>query len=71
MLQIAESFAQHIKGKHGRKPVLLYCDNLDAHCHDPVLVEFKKGNVFVCFVPPQCTDSTKAIDAGIGRSVWI
>lgn len=71
MLQIAETFGEHVKAKHGGKPVLLFCDNLDAHCHHPVLVELKRANVFVCFVPPQCTDSVQAIDAGIGRSIRI
>lgn len=72
MLEIAESFAEKVAERHGGAPVLLYCDNLDAHCHEPVLVKLKtKGNVFVCFVPPACTDATQAIDAGIGRSTRV
>jgi hypothetical protein len=30
-----------------------------------------EANVFMCFVPPGCTDSTQAIDAGAGRSTRV
>mmetsp|Transcript_15468 Transcript_15468/g.27966 ORF Transcript_15468/g.27966 Transcript_15468/m.27966 type:complete len:290 (+) Transcript_15468:1230-2099(+) len=72
MLQIAELFAEKVGERHGGAPVLLYADILDAHCHEPVLTKLKtKGNVFMCFVPPGCTDSTQAIDAGAGRSTRV
>lgn len=72
MLEIAETFAKCVSEKHDSKPVLLFCDNLDAQCFEPVLVKLESvGNVFVCFVSPQCTDSAQAIDAGVGRSCRI
>jgi hypothetical protein len=71
MLEIAKSFAAHVKEKHAGKPCVLFCDNLDAHCHNPVLVEFSNENIVVVFVPPGCTDAVQAIDVGIGRSIRI
>ncbi len=64
MLNIAKTFAAHVKEKHGEKPCILFCNNLNVHCHDSVLVEFKKENkenIVVWFVPPGCTDAIQAI----------
>ena len=51
--------------------MLLFADNLDAHCHLPVLEKFAQANIFVWFVVPGCTDLIQPIDAGIGRSIRI
>ena len=52
--------------------MLLFADNLDAHCYQPVLDIFASANVLVWFVVPGCTgDLIQPIDAGIGRSIRI
>ena len=51
--------------------MLLICDNLDAHCHGPVLDVFHEANVFVLFVVKNCTDCIQPIDAGIGRCMRV
>ena len=51
--------------------MLLFVDNLDAHCHLPVLENFAQANIFVWFVVPGCTDIIQPIHAGIGRSIRI
>ena len=56
---------------HGDLPVLLICDNLDAHCCEDVLKIFSSANVFVFFVVKGCTDSLQPIDAGIGRCMRV
>jgi hypothetical protein len=71
MLSITTDFAAYVKEKHGDKLAILFCDNLDAHRHEPVLIKLRSANIFVCFLPPQCTDAAQAIDANIGRSVRI
>ena len=55
----------------GEPKLLVICDNLDAHCHGPVLEVFSKGNVFVLFVVKNCTDCIQPIDAGIGRCMRV
>ena len=37
MMNIARKFTEFKKEKHGDDVVLLFADNLDAHCHKPVL----------------------------------
>ena len=71
MVKIAKNFVQRKQERHGDRPVLLICDNLDAHCCDKVLKIFGDANVFVFFVVPGCTDSIQPIDAGVGRLVRI
>ena len=45
--------------------MLLFADNLDAHCYQPVLDIFASANVLVWFVVPGCTgDLIQPIDAG-------
>lgn len=69
MKQLATHFVNHIKDRHNGLGVLLYCDNLAAHVADEVKEIFHQGNVFLCYFPPCTTESTQAIDAGIGRSI--
>ena len=71
MIQIAEHFVKKKIERHGNLPVLPICDNLDAHCHGPVVEVFSKGNVFVLFVVKNCTDCIQPIDAGIGRCMRV
>ena len=53
-------------------PVVVFCDNLDAHCWDEVLDECTRAKVLVVFVvPPGCIDAMQPIDAGIGRCIRI
>ena len=66
MNRIAEKFAEHKKEAHGDAPVLLICDNLDAHCCDPVLEIFAAAGITVLFVVPQCTDAIQPINADVG-----
>ena len=56
MLEIARTFAEFKREKHGDDAVLLFADNLEAHCHLPVLEKFAQANIFVWFVVPGCTD---------------
>ena len=49
MLEIARTFAEYKREKHGDDAVLLFADNLYAHCHLPVLEKFAQANIFVCF----------------------
>ena len=51
--------------------MLLFADNLYAHCHLPVLEKFAQDNIFVWFVVSGCTDLIQPIDAGIGRPIRI
>ena len=51
--------------------MLLFADDLDAHCHKPVLNIFAQANIFVWFIVPGCTDLIQPIDAGIGRSIRV
>ena len=51
--------------------MLLFADNLDAHCHLPVLENFAQANTFVWFFFSGCTDLIQPIYAGIGRSIRI
>ena len=71
MLEIAQKFAEYKQEKHGNDAVLLYADNLDAHCYQPVLEIFAEANIFVWFIVPGCTDLIQPIYAGIGRSMRI
>eukprot|EP00978_Attheya_sp_CCMP212_P022979 scaffold69515_cov58-Attheya_sp.AAC.4 len=57
--------------RHGNHRVLLFADNLDAHCWEEVFNEFAQSNVLVLFVVPGCTDAIQPIDAGIGWSIRI
>jgi hypothetical protein len=71
MLIIAKKFCIKKRERHGNRRVLLFADNLDAHCWEEVLNEFARANVLVVFVVPGCTDAIQPIDAGIGRSIRI
>ena len=52
MLEISRTFAEFKRENHGDDAVLLFADNLDAHCHLPVLEIFAQANIFVWFVVP-------------------
>eukprot|EP00978_Attheya_sp_CCMP212_P003568 scaffold7487_cov33-Attheya_sp.AAC.1 len=70
MLIIAKKFCIKKRERHRNRRVLLFADNLDAHCWEEVLNEFASTNVLlVVFVIPGCTDAIQPIDAGIGRSI--
>ena len=71
MIEIARRFVEFKQEKHGDDAVLLFADNLDAHCHRPVLDIFAQANILVWFVVPGCTDLIQPIDASIGRSIRI
>ena len=71
MIDIAKSFVLFKREKHGDDAVLLFADNLDAHCYQPVLDIFAEANILVWFIVPGCTDLIQPIDAGIGRSIRI
>jgi hypothetical protein len=71
MIQIARTFVEFKRAKHGDDHVLLICDNLDAHCFSDVLDIFAYANILVWFCVPGCTDLIQPIDAGIGRSIRI
>ena len=51
--------------------MLLFADNFDAHCYQPVLDIFAHANILIWFVVPGCTDLIQPIDADIGRSIGI
>ena len=71
MIEIAKDFVKFKREKHDDDHVLLFCDNLDAHCFDEVLQIFSSANILVWFCVPACTDLIQPIDAGIGRSIEI
>lgn len=71
MLRLAKRFCEKKEKKFGTKWVLMFCDNLDAHCWEEVLACFASHHVFVVFFVANCTDGLQPIDAGIGRSVRI
>jgi hypothetical protein len=71
MLIIAKNFCIKKRERHGNRPVMLFADNLDAHCWEEDLNEFARANVLVVFVVPGCTDAIQPIDAGIGQSIRI
>ena len=71
ILEIARTFEEFKREKHENDDVLLFADNLDAHCHLSILEMFAQANIFVWFVVPGCTDLIQAIDAGIGSSIRI
>lgn len=71
MVKLAERFCEKKEKLLGKRPAVMFCDNLDAHCCDEVLEVFSKHNVLLIFVPPATTDATQPIDAGIGRSTRI
>lgn len=71
MVDIAKTFVKFKKEKHGDDAVLLFADNLDAHCYAPVLEVLSEANILVWFIVPGCTDLIQPIDAGIGRSIRI
>ena len=45
MVKIAQSFVENKRKKIGDLPVLLICDNLDAHCCEDVLKIFSSANM--------------------------
>eukprot|EP00978_Attheya_sp_CCMP212_P049518 scaffold676138_cov63-Attheya_sp.AAC.1 len=47
MLIIAKKFCIKKRERHGNRQVLLFADNLDAHCWEEVLNEFARANVLV------------------------
>lgn len=69
MVNIAKEFAEHVRKKHNGLWVLLHCDNLSAQVSDIVKAIFAAGKVFVCYFPPNCTESVQPIDAACGRSM--
>ena len=71
MVDIAKTFVKLKKEKHGDDAVLLFADNLDAHCYAPVLGVFSQANILVSFIVPGCTDFIQPIDASFGRSIRI
>jgi hypothetical protein len=54
MLKLAKKqFAEFSKRHHNiDMPVLLFCDNLDAHCWDDVLKVFADVDMFALFLVP-------------------
>ena len=50
---------------------LLCLNNLSAHCNAEVKRVYWEGKVFLCYYPAQTSESTQAIDSGLGRSVRI
>ena len=71
MLDIAKIFVKFKKEKHGDDAILLFADNLDAHCYELVLEVFSQANILIWLIVPGCTDLIQPIDAGIGRSIRI
>ena len=69
MVDMAKAFVQHVRNKHDGLWVLLYCDNLSAHVSEIVKATFAAGKVFLCYFPPNCTESVQPIDAAYGRSM--
>lgn len=72
MLEIAKKFVRRKIAKHGEDVwVILFCDNLSAHCDPDVRKIFGDNKVFLCFYPPNMTNFIQPIDAGLARSVRI
>ena len=69
MIKLAEEFAQHAKGRHNGLGCVLFCDNLSVHVADEAKEIFHKGNVFLCFCPPQSTQHVRPAGAGRSRSL--
>ena len=64
-------FGPYLHENHSDEETLLYCDNLDAQVQ-PVFLDILK--TFSCsrfLTPPDCTELTQAVDAGLGRNLKV
>ena len=69
MTKLSEEFAHHAKDRHSGLGCVLFSENLSAHVADEAKDIFHKGNKFLCFYPPQSSESAQPMDIGDLRSL--
>ena len=67
-IKLAHDFAEHAREKHGNAWKLLCLDCLSVHCNAEVKRVYSEGKVFLCYYPAQTSESTQAIDLGLGKA---
>ena len=66
---LAHNFTKHARNKYSDAWILLYLGNLSVHYNTDVRHIYWEDKVFLCYYPPQTSESMQAIDSGLGRSM--
>ena len=64
-------FCPYVKENHPNDESVLFCDNLDAQTQPEFLEKLRAVSCSRFLTPPECTDLTQAVDAGLGRNVKV
>ena len=64
-------FCPYVKENHPNDESVLFCDNLDAQTQPEFMEKLRAVSCSRFLTPPECTDLTQAVDAGLGRNVKV